>query len=177
MTQDPQTTGAGDVDRLVRRAVGRLSEQARGEVLLLGHRVPVRLPACTAPPRHLDGPDGLDRVDGIDTVLSVCELWRPHWDEHELGRLARRLRPGGRLLFVEPVAVTGASRVVQRLARPALERRLGFGFDRDLAPVLRSIGLPPGTLDRLTADRWGRVRCFVAGVATHFPQAGRGGCP
>jgi hypothetical protein len=171
------------VDLLVRDLAAELALEARGEVCELGWSAPRRYGPAVAHVRHLTRPGDAAAMAPVDTVLAVCELWRERWGADELAALAGRLRPGGRLLFVEPVAVTGASGVVQRLVDalvPGRWRRLRYR--RAITDELRAAGLTPVRIDRISADRAGRVRCFVVGeavpclasrpAATAIPTAG-----
>jgi hypothetical protein len=154
------------VDRIVRRSAAELTPDARGDVLLLGRPESCRWGPAVSSLRHHRDPGELGVVAPVDTIVSVCELWRPEWDPRQLGALAGRLRPGGRLLFVEPVSVTGASGVVQRLAELATPwRRRRLRFARALPDELRAAGFVPVRIDRICADRVGRVRSFVVGIA------------
>jgi SAM-dependent methyltransferase len=149
----------------VQAASTRLARQASGSVLVLGCDPSGLGAAGGTGASRLSSPVDIEGVEPVDTVLTTCELWRAAWDEERLAALRAALRPDGRLLFVEPVRVTGTSGVAQRLAAPSLRRRYGMSFDRVVPEVLRGAGLVPIRLDRLSLGRWGRVVSFVTGVA------------
>ena len=156
----------GRVDRVVSRWAAELALDACGEVCELGRTAPRRYGPQVARVRHLAGPDQCQGMAPVDTVLAVCELWRARWGPEQLAVLTGRLHPGGRLLFVEPVAVTGASGMVQRLLDLVLPRRSRrLRFCRVITDDLRAVGLTPIRVERVSVDRVGRVRSFVVGEA------------
>jgi hypothetical protein len=134
-------------------------------VLVLGWDPPGLASAGGRHIQRLSHPSRVQEVEPVNTVLATCELWRSTWDEACLSGLRAALRPEGRLLFVEPVRVTGTSGVAQRVLAPALRRRYGMSFDRVVPDLLRDASLVPVRLDRLSLGRWGRVVSFVTGVA------------
>lgn len=156
----------GRVDRIVSRWAAALALDACGEVCELGRDAPRRYGPHVAHVRRVAGPAEAATMAPVDTVLAVCELWRDRWGRRELEALAGRLRPGGRLLFVEPVAVTGVSGVVQRLLEVVVPRRSRPPrFCGVVTDDLRAAGLTPIRVERVSADRVGRVRSFVVGEA------------
>jgi hypothetical protein len=147
--------------------LARLVPLAQGEVLELGWRTERRYPSAVTGVRCLDGdPGGAGGGAQVDTIVSVCELWRPAWTTGRLRALFERLRPAGRLLVVEPVAVVGLSGRVQRLARPLTVALSGVAFDRDLPAEVRCAGLVPTTVVRTSIDPVGRVRTVARVVAS-----------
>lgn len=100
-------------------------------------------------------------------VLALLVLWRGAWDRAALSDLHERLATGPagrRLIFVEPTLGTGWRRRAQRIGRPALARRDGHRFERDVPAALRAVGFVTATLDRFAVGR-GELRTYAYGVA------------
>lgn len=156
------TLRRGPLGRALADALASLVPIAEGEVAELGPALPRRYPPAVSSVKALEGPADLQALEALDTIVSVCELWRRCWGPPELEDLTNRLRPGGRLLLVEPIAVVGVSGRVQRVARPLTLARHGLAFDRDLVGELRSAGLITTSVVRTSVDPVGRVRTVVA---------------
>jgi hypothetical protein len=155
----------GKLGSAVVDATASLADLADGDVVDLGLAVPRRYPPGVRSVRALAGPGQADSLEPCDTVVSVLALWHPSWTAERLAALAGRLRPGGSVLFVEPVAVVGPSGWLQRLVTPLTRWRYGLAFDRRVPDDLRAAGLTLTTLERTTVDRRGRVRTLAVGVA------------
>ena len=104
----------------------------------------------------------------LSTVVFVAELCLPHWTPSALAALAERLRPEGRLLFVEPVCGTGFAYALQRMFNPAAQARWGYGFSRDIPAELRQTGLTVTSVDRFFVDPVPTVFTFAAGDARFY---------
>jgi hypothetical protein len=163
-----RATPRGRLGRAVAVAAASQRARAAGVVLEVGDTPSGAYPDAVTEVRRIDGPEGLASAGPVDAVVSVCELWRPVWTRERLEVLAGLLPDEGRLLFVEPVAVTGLSGRAQRVVAPVLRRVHGIGFDRRLLDDLRVAGLVPTSVDRASIDRVGRVRTIVTGVAHRY---------
>lgn len=155
----------GRVDRFLDSAAAELARDARGDVLELGLAAVDVDPPRVRRVQRVDAATDLSSVGEVDTIVSVAALAFPHWTPSRLESLTRRLRPGGRVLFVEPVAVAGVSGAVQRVVRPLLRARYGLPFERTVVDELRAVGLVPTSVVRTSIDPVGRVRTFITGVA------------
>ncbi|MGD9511622.1 MAG: methyltransferase domain-containing protein [Geminicoccaceae bacterium] len=99
-----------------------------------GGRAAFRVADCTAPLPLADG--------AINAVLCIDAINHLPGRPGTLREWARLLRPGGRLLFTDPVVVTGP------VARTELDARAGVGFFLFVPPrydeaVRAAAGTPP----------------------------------
>ena len=163
-----------------------LLAEARGAVLEIGAGTGLNLPHYPADlerarPRRAGRPDGgridLDRapsrrpdagwsrrppsscpstIESFDTVVSTLVLCTVTDPRRAVAEVARVLRPGGRLLFIEHVRAEGGRR---RALQTALGRPLG-GVRRRL-PVRPP---DPGDDRGADADRVGRARAVWKGM-------------
>jgi SAM-dependent methyltransferase len=112
-----------------------------------------------APAERLPFPDG--RFDTVVATLVLCTVGDP---ERALGEIARVLRPGGRLLFLEHVRAED-----ERLARwqrrlNPIQRRVACGCHLD-RPTPELLERSPLHVVRLERER------FPKGPATHGQMA------
>lgn len=101
---------------------------------------------------RLDEIEAAQRPPG--DLLSVGELWRPHWTPARLRRLVDELGED-RLFVVEPVSGLGLRRVLQWVTTPIWRRRRGHTFNRDLPIQLRAAGLEFHEIDRFSTGPLG----------------------
>lgn len=156
-------------------AAAGLAAGATGDILQLGLDVALPYSPSVRVVERLDGQGLCSGEPRFDAIVSVAEVWRPEWTRDDLSHLAAQLRPGGRLLFAEPVSVVGPSGRVQRVLDPVLRRRHGLGFVRDVPAALRDAGLVTVAVRRMTPDRWGRVRTLAVGAAQRRSDGPRSG--
>jgi len=115
--------------------------------------------------------DGLDEGvaagERFDTVVSVMHLARVSDPGRILARVRDVLRPGGEILFLEPVRQPGWVGRGQRLARPTIRAMTGWWLDHDLATAIRNTGLTITDIERIVMPRYvWPVRAFVQGAAS-----------
>ena len=104
----------------------------------------------------------------LSTVVFVAELCRSQWKGPALNELVERLRPDGRLLFVEPVCGVGMANVLQRAFDRAVRARWGYGFSRDIPAELRAAGMTVTSVDRFFVEPVPTVFTFAAGDARFY---------
>ena len=155
----------------VARAV--LREQRRRLLALAAGRV-LDLGDAAADLRGRPGVDEVITADSatsaagetFDTIVSVLHLAAIDDLPRELAAIVERLRPTGKLLFLEPVRQPGWSGRAQAMMSPVVRMASGWRVDRDLPLAIRSNGLTIVSVDRITmpAVVW-PVRAFVHGTA------------
>ena len=144
----------------------RLLAQAEGRVLDLGETAS-DLHGRAAVAEVVSRPSAIDAGDEpYDTIVSVLHLAAVDDLPRELSAIVERLRPTGKLLFLEPVRQPGLSGRAQAMVSPVVRMASGWRVDRDLPLAIRSNGLTIVSVDRITmpAVVW-PVRAFVHGVA------------
>jgi ubiquinone/menaquinone biosynthesis C-methylase UbiE len=145
-----------------------LTEPAAPMVARLKRRVRQRGPACTvvvAPAEALPFED-----DSFDTVVSTLVLCTVDDPRVVIEEIARVLRPGGRLLFLEHVRSDSArlARWQDRLHRPWHAFAAGCNANRPTVELLRESRLRVGEVER---DRWGWMPVLVQPLAIGSAEA------
>ena len=105
-------------------------------------------------------------------IVGYLALWRRASSVAVLAALREVAQEGTRLAFVEPTLGLGLSSLVQRLARPLFERRLGFSFHRDIPALLRESGWQLTTVKRVSVGVPSSVMTFVVGEARVYTERG-----
>ncbi|HEY7266975.1 MAG TPA: class I SAM-dependent methyltransferase [Solirubrobacterales bacterium] len=145
-----------------------LTEPAAPMVARLKRRVRGRGPDCTvvvAPAEALPFED-----DSFDTVVSTLVLCTVDDPRGVIEEIARVLRPGGRLLFLEHVRSDSArlARWQDRLHRPWHAFAAGCNANRPTVELLRDSALRVGEVER---DRWGWMPVLVQPLAIGSAEA------
>jgi hypothetical protein len=96
------------------------------------------------------GADGEGGALGADCVVGVDVLAQSADPDAEARRLYGSLRPGGRLLLVEPSARPGWRGLLGRVMSPAAQRRYGPRGDRLPVDTVRHAGFVLASTERIT---------------------------
>ncbi len=108
--------------------------------------------------------------DSFDTVVSTFVLCTVDDPRRAIGEIARVLRPGGQLLFLEHVRADtpGLARWQDRLHRPWHAFAAGCNANRPTVDLLRESPLRVETVEH---DRWSWMPVLVHPLATGSAQA------
>jgi ubiquinone/menaquinone biosynthesis C-methylase UbiE len=108
--------------------------------------------------------------DSFDTVVSTLVLCTVDDPRRAIGEIARVLRPGGRLLFLEHVRADSRrlARWQDRLHRPWHAFAAGCNANRATIELLRESELRVGELER---DRWKWMPVLVQPLAIGIAEA------
>jgi ubiquinone/menaquinone biosynthesis C-methylase UbiE len=108
--------------------------------------------------------------DSFDTVVSTLVLCTVDDPRGAIDEIARVLRPGGQLLFLEHVRAesTRLARWQDRLHRPWHAFAAGCNANRPTVDLLRE---SPLRVDRVEHDRWSWMPALVHPLATGSAQA------
>ena len=119
-------------------------------------------------------PAGAERLpfndDSFDTVVSTLVLCNVNDPRRAIDEIARVLRPGGRLLFLEHVRAESRrlARWQDRLHRPWHAFAAGCHANRATLELLRESQLRVGEVER---DRWAGMPVLVQPLAIGIAQA------